>query len=738
MKVTDFSVHLAYSTYPDSNEAQFIESKLEIFKRYSEDTNRFLVKDESINSKMYKPLVYHLFGSYDVVFLSLIDNYKFGQKVFDLDTALTGRSINFQIVTGTCIDGICSSAGKEWMLDLFPNSLDKDEKRENDFKKYINITNFKVNNGLLIGNGLHLIEKIFNKFVESIPRIYKNEKGETENTNDEFIIINSFNWSEITLIQLGDDIKRLQEQVIKLRELSLNQLEDIDDIIKNSLYGELLSKNKLDGSTQEDIKHSDLFVDTHSYSGVDYYKYNFSYENGENPFYEDEFKTAIELQVKPGHLGELSKLLDSTSFIDAKSGEEKNLFESRKLKFKNGKTDFLVKESNNSKFYSNYLVNKTLKDKNSDFKKHIRKVKTNALVDICRINENVTECLDILNYDPEKHQTGLTSFNKILGEEFTIEIKKILSDDQIKNLFDKEGIIRFFPLSDIRRLLPKLSENEIRFSPEYAENQMKRHDLKAIIKISGVSRHLKEKILKAFYNYNNIIQDPILYNEFIDLKGFLVYMLKDILIEVEMLNSYFRDPISIVNKYGGELLNKFSLSEIEDKWKMLLDIFEDAYNNKIHNNYLYEDINEFSIDFNSAINQINAIHDYTVKTFNNVFFKRLDGTKKPKYLDATIVTQNEIESKSNVVNVNYNVYHYLEPTLIFSTLMKEVLNGFEYKVKGYKNNHFVDLKLKIKKESLNDISKVSHETFRGLKSCFLIIRKLNVLYQNYIISGKKQ
>ena len=49
MKVTDFSVHLAYTTYPNENEKGFIDSKINIFTNYIKNSCSFL--DENLDEK---------------------------------------------------------------------------------------------------------------------------------------------------------------------------------------------------------------------------------------------------------------------------------------------------------------------------------------------------------------------------------------------------------------------------------------------------------------------------------------------------------------------------------------------------------------------------------------------------------------------------------------------------------------------------------------------------------------
>jgi hypothetical protein len=137
-----------------------------------------------------------LFGTFDVVFVSLIDNYKFCQKVFDVDSPQAGSTTSYQIVTGICNNQFLPTDG---IKSYFPRNNNTEQKLS--AKKYVHITNFKVNNGLLIGNGNQFVDAVMKKMSEKLKDI-------------DFIIFKSFSWSEIVLLQFGDDLEELQKNII--------------------------------------------------------------------------------------------------------------------------------------------------------------------------------------------------------------------------------------------------------------------------------------------------------------------------------------------------------------------------------------------------------------------------------------------------------------------------------------------------------------------------------------------
>ena len=69
MRITNYSVHLAYSTFPFGQEKEFIRAKRETFNKYRHDSEECMNEGKKLESYLYKPLVFHLFGPFDVVFL---------------------------------------------------------------------------------------------------------------------------------------------------------------------------------------------------------------------------------------------------------------------------------------------------------------------------------------------------------------------------------------------------------------------------------------------------------------------------------------------------------------------------------------------------------------------------------------------------------------------------------------------------------------------------------------------
>ncbi|MFN4152991.1 MAG: hypothetical protein ACK4IX_18755, partial [Candidatus Sericytochromatia bacterium] len=89
------------------------------------------------------------------------------------------------------------------------------------------------------------------------------------------------------------------------------------------------------------------------------------------------------------------------------------------------------------------------------------------------------------------------------------------------------------------------------------------------------------------------------------------------------------------------------------------------------NCYMYEEIDDFDLDFNSSIQQL-------LTTYNTLIYelsKTFDTFKNDEY--SILVSLNLRKTVSNYLSINYNVYHLTTPELVFSTIIKEIFNSYE-------------------------------------------------------------
>lgn len=557
----DHAIHIALTTYPKGKHKNYIKDIEKIYKDQKKDFKE-LTGIGYDKKYLYNPIKYHLFGNFDIAFISLIDTYKFAQKVF----SLTGENsdpksskniysdpINYQIQVGAARTQLNGQS----LIEFFEN-LDK-IKFHNPF---LMITNLKLNNGLLIGNGKIFIEAVQEKI-----------KLVLENTV--YLILNTYNWCEITIIVLSDNIDKLGEKIQCIRELCLVECDNYKQIIKDSLYNSVY----LNTVDENKIQYSHCFVDSHSYFGV-----LKEYLDTKKDQINDLCQTETQWQLKTGHFGSFRKIL-----VD-----EGKIFKDD-FYFKSGKTDYITLETEEDKLVSNYKIYDLLRK--TKIQKHIRRLKTTVKF--------------------------------IKGKEKDIKINRGIDNFQLK-LLD-------FQIKDL-------------------------NEIDKEIKALGLSRQIRMKIMKVFHNYNSNILDPIMYVYIIDFRNFLHKLRDEIKLNYRNLDNYLK-------KVEGVKLE--SIAGIEKKFVYYIEAFEDAFLDRVLNNYNYENLHDFNVDFNASATQLISIYDTLVK-MKGAEFPKNDFNFSRSHLLARI---NEVNTESNEISINYNIHHLIDPSLIMATIHKEIINN---------------------------------------------------------------
>lgn len=571
MKLSSLGIHIALSKYPLGKESEFIENLQKLYHKYREKITDYLkLKTDSsgdIDEKyktLYEPAVLHMYSHFDVGFVSLVDNFKFPQRVFEpLHTNEEEekiKSVSYQILSGAIIE-----------TDRSPDPA-KILKPEKDFLKIIQL---KLNNGLLIGNGAAL----FNNAISLVEDLLVAEKIE------KYVLVNSYNWGEITILCAHDYPQVLATFLMRVRLLTLRTIpgQQAAAIEENSLYKKWGVDN---------IMNAHLFSETLSYLGADFF--NYKEINPATPFL-----TNIEWQIKPGHFPQFAREMENSPLDFSRNYGS--------AFFKNGKTDYLVYEKSPETIASNIEIFKILRN-NPQLRSHVRKIKTKPLF---RIETR-------------------------LGR----ELKKI-ADEGLESPCSTEASLANYKIKngkDVAKCLRRLN----------------------------VSRNVRKKVSKIIYNYNLGIQDPILCIYFID----LYKLLRQFIDELQSLSSKIEEATrhgvlseDLSENDFGSLKTKFIQKELIEKY---IDVFEEAFQDRILNNYNYEDINEFSLDINSSLTGIVSSFDAIIKFFGSCF---RDGRG-----DSIVTTINDNETVSNKLSVNYNIEHITSTPLVFATLVKEILN----------------------------------------------------------------
>lgn len=550
----NYGVQIILSTIPNGHGADFVE---DIEQNYYNSYKKAIKSDDKF---LYKPLKYFMLGDYDICCITLINNFKFAHRLFEPKSEEREEAYSthtFQSFSGFALNG------KEELEDTF----------ENIPQEYFTaVINLKLNNGLLIGNGLSYIKAV-QKFIESELKDHK------------YILTHTFSWFELSLVVFINNPALLSEILYKLRHAQFSDLND-DELLANSLYNAIL-----DDPEKDKIIHTSLFADTNTNFGFhenlitkkidDLYVKEFLNFVKENNI---KLKTDIEWQIKPGHI----ELLENEILEHEYLGD---FFKSAAKKMVLGKCDYMIQE-NEEKIESNlHLIRDIYRNENCGLFKHARKVRTYIFLDTIAAQS-----------------TKKVNLKPILWSQI---LKKLSKDSTVFNNTDR------------------------------------------YLKSLKVSRQLRIKVLKILSNYNNGIQDPILFPYFLDFSIFIDNMISMIKFEYDKSKKCF-----------------FRIQDLESKLNEHVKVFQEGYNVRFLNGYQFENISDFDLDFNSSIQQLLSSYGTLVHEYGKLFFNGQNDS--PEY--APIIQLNNIDTVSNYLAINYSVQHLTSPEFVFSTLTKEILN----------------------------------------------------------------
>lgn len=601
----------------NDNKTQF---EIDIEKFYFEEFRENLkFKDKNSKSKdnidynlLYKPLKFFMLGDYDVLYVTLINNFKFSHRLFEPITQKDIESKNKDLVynahTFQSYSGFVLNQNKKQIHNIFKSVNDNDKDKVKPISYFVGVINLKLNNGLFIGNGLNYIDEVY-KHIEK-----KLEELKVKN----YLINQTFSWFELSIMIFIDKPEILTDTLLHLRAMVLGDLNN-NQIAQNSLYSKLLNSD----DELEKINKTSLFADTNSHFGFNERLIRKTFKKNDEDFqfddYVDKFykraqslklKTEIEWQVKPGHIIDLINLLKDNNYL-------KNYFFDNKLKnitksntnMVLGKCDYYLSENKSNSILSNFHLIRYIARK-SDVFKHARKVRTYIF-------------LDKLDYLESNYKQRTDS-----------------NQNSIKNIVNWSDILK------------KLAIKNIEFYTY--DNYLKK--LK-------VSRHIRNKILKIFSNFNNGILDPIQFTYFVDFS---------ILIE----------KLKLFIKYEAQINDNEtkSVTEITDKLIVFINTFQEAYNVRFLNGYQFENISDFDLDYNNSIQQLLSSYGILVNQFGKHFYD-LNSLYGP------VIQLNDLDTVSDIYTINYAIHHFTSPEFIFTTLSKEVLNSL------LQENEFQSIKL---------------------------------------------
>lgn len=604
---SELTLHIVLATIPQRQEKEFNETVIkEHFENYRNHTKDFCSEESSsynyskldksiLTPVLYNPLRYYILGNYDIAYVSLIDNFKFAQRLFEPGNRNTDKKSIFSPHSFQSFTGI-NNHGKDELKNFFFQHLKGDISKS---KYFLGICNLKLNNGFLIGNGNLYINEVKEK-IRSLVISYNSKVSEFNKV--EILLLQTFSWFEFSLIIFTNNPASISEIMTSLRGLSIISLKNKKQLLDNSLYSSLYK------GSRENLAKANVFADTHTYVGLHADLINKGESNDfVNKFLTDvsehEIKllTEIEWQVKPGHMHLLVNLLEKSKLNEHLKLEKRYMLA--------GKTDYYIQEKSDS-ILTNFRLLRLLFDKKVKIFDHIRKVQTRVLFEGPGKKNKREKARVSLNLQSSLRKLGVPAR----------ESKRV--DERLKSL--------------------------------------------------KISRQIRSKINKIFSNYNNGIQDVILFPFFLDFKIFIDELMA--LVNEETIKWAVAKRRIIKNEKeirDFSQKQEYSVSVLEDILMKQINIFQEGFYVRTLNCYQYEDITDFDLDFNGSLQQLLSAYSSLITELAYMFY-----SKKP-YQYGPVVQLNLKDTLGNYNSINYYVHHLSSPEFVFATVTKEILNNVQ-------------------------------------------------------------
>lgn len=595
--LSEFTLHVVLATFPPNQEKDFnISVRNKFFESYWKSCKRYLTnKDEAYGyyngdkkvPVLYNPIRYHILGNYDIAYITLIDSYKFAQRLFEPqkseehnDTIDLFGPHTFQSFTGI------THHQADYLKGFFYDRL---KKRKPQRKFFLGLCNLKLNNGFLIGNGKKYLISVFKAIDHEL----------SKHASVEYLKLQSFSWFEISLMIFSDDPQQIADIIQTLRRLTLEDLKKWEPkILDDSLYRAMYPKEKDDY-----FRYANVFADTHTYVGI----HGDVFEPG-SPYCEEllskdlKLKTEVEFQIKPGHMHLLAKMLSEDKVLKnyPLSHDDKH--------FLAGRSDYCLKSELTGINEIVRLIGLIINRQTNIFD-HVRKIRTKVFFDGLKHMEHPKKTVILLN-------------------------------------------------------------EELRPLAENIDNvAMLNEKLRAL----KLSRQIRSKVLKIFSNYNNGVQDIVLFPYLLDLKIFIERLKGAI---DEAYNRFIQrfEPSRLMTEKEREKEKerqkeeRLDVDRLEDILMKMIEIFQEGFNIRMLNAYQFEDIYDFDLDFNSSIQQLLSMYSTMAFEIGNLVYK------KP-YSYGPVIQLNLKDTVSNDSSINYAVNHLTSPEFIFATISKEIING---------------------------------------------------------------
>ncbi len=703
----DCSLFIALTTAPLGKVEEQLKEIRALFRGYKEKqddisnpienrvNNKSIAEqeaNEAFKAFFYEPSIYYMFGDYDLAILSLVDDFTLSNRNFHpysyfvknkLGPDYRAQNFRYQIITGTTPFIPNEEETKQYYTNRdehnFPRPSRLIDKAKNTFLEkgvgqlrfpFIGITRIKLNNGLLVGSGAQFVGFIEMALLKILRKEQERGKNRDRPIAFDFIITESFSWHELSLTLFCNDYKFMSDIIVGLRELSLLDVAaQLCPLFKRELEEELKLKGNEPLNTQKILDAAHQKAKTGSIEKEILYQLDLIWSRSLTQYWikQDQPKLAEDMDVGQTHV--FVKTFTSFGYDPLLLGDLKA--ESPRFKFPGFFEPYLTKEE------TRLLGRWHVKPGHAKY--------------VLQFHQHITDKIDGL-VESEAKKT-LKPYFFVAGDSDFIFADSIddLKQTWLAAHFYKDSTKQSSPSQNIaqhsRRIntLPKIGydqselnevfnrykvENSSRPSQHYYSSKRlesiafslsELDEIREWLYQCKVSKILLEKVLHMFVNYNDGVQDPLLFIYFIELRGFME--------EVRDFIHEQAEPNKFVSKPDSE---EQDLKDLHDALDELVMMFDKAFTNRFHQSYITAAITDYNMEYNGGCQQILSALDALYKVSSGVFGENRDHTSFAYVMGLT-------DTKSNMYSLRLNYFHIFQPSMLLSLITKEASNFFEAK-----------------------------------------------------------
>jgi hypothetical protein len=252
--LADASVFVGTTSLPAADEASFLNELRGFFANYRTEVARHLSEKDraEFEKHFYRPSAYWLFGSWDVAFVALIDDFEFPVQTFHqfspcmIDRASTEaekaacdkmklRGFAHRSIVGPCPRWKEDEykTGDTYATDLMRLARDTfltSDPADQGHPKLppsplVGICQIEVNNSLLIGAGSNLLRCLLRAVKSRFDHTFRYDgRGDPTKRGDKkthLILLESYSWHELTMLVFSNSYSDIDRVVMQVRDMDL-------------------------------------------------------------------------------------------------------------------------------------------------------------------------------------------------------------------------------------------------------------------------------------------------------------------------------------------------------------------------------------------------------------------------------------------------------------------------------------------------------------------------------------